>query len=82
MHKTSHKLGVIFPVLIDNDIAIWKAFNNTYWPVITSSTIRVASAPATLEKVSMPSLSRRFSSLYMKRAIAMCPTVGSGPEAP
>jgi hypothetical protein len=30
----------------------------------------------------MPSLSRRFSSCCMKRAIATCPTVGSGPEAP
>jgi len=26
------KLGVTYPVVIDNDFAIWKAFNNTYWP--------------------------------------------------
>ena len=82
MHKASHKLGMTFPVVIDNDFAIWKAFNNTYWPAVTSSTITAASAPATSEKVPMPSLSRRFSSCCMKRAIATCPTVGSGPEAP
>ena len=27
-----HDLGVTYPVAIDNNYAIWKAFNNHYWP--------------------------------------------------
>lgn len=26
------KLGVEYPVVQDNDFAIWKAFDNRYWP--------------------------------------------------
>lgn len=26
------RLGITYPVVIDNDFAIWKAFRNTYWP--------------------------------------------------
>jgi thiol-disulfide isomerase/thioredoxin len=26
------RLGVVYPVAIDNNFAIWKAFNNEYWP--------------------------------------------------
>jgi len=26
------KLGITYPVVIDNDFAIWKSFNNNYWP--------------------------------------------------
>lgn len=25
-------LGVTYPVVLDNDLAIWRAFNNEYWP--------------------------------------------------
>ncbi|MCT0199414.1 cytochrome c biogenesis protein DipZ [Synechococcus sp. CS-1325] len=32
VRKASGRLGVTFPVVIDNDFTIWKAFNNTYWP--------------------------------------------------
>jgi thiol-disulfide isomerase/thioredoxin len=27
-------LGVDFPVVMDNDFAIWRAFNNRYWPSV------------------------------------------------
>jgi len=30
--KAVHDLGVTYPVAIDNDHAIWRAFNNEYWP--------------------------------------------------
>ncbi|MFC3207508.1 cytochrome c biogenesis protein DipZ, partial [Aquamicrobium soli] len=30
--KAVARLGVTYPVAIDNDYAIWKAFNNEYWP--------------------------------------------------
>lgn len=30
--KAVHDLGVDYPVAIDNNYAIWKAFNNEYWP--------------------------------------------------
>jgi thiol-disulfide isomerase/thioredoxin len=32
VREATRKLGVTYPVVIDNDFAIWKAFNNTYWP--------------------------------------------------
>jgi thiol-disulfide isomerase/thioredoxin len=30
--KAVHDLGITYPVAIDNDYAIWRAFNNRYWP--------------------------------------------------
>ncbi|HEY0303114.1 MAG TPA: cytochrome c biogenesis protein DipZ, partial [Rhizomicrobium sp.] len=27
-----HDLGVTYPVVLDNDLKIWQAFNNMYWP--------------------------------------------------
>ena len=30
--KASHDLGVDYPVAIDNNYAIWRAFGNQYWP--------------------------------------------------
>jgi cytochrome c biogenesis protein CcdA/thiol-disulfide isomerase/thioredoxin len=32
VRKAVHDLGVTYPVAIDNDHAIWRAFNNEYWP--------------------------------------------------
>lgn len=28
------RLGIIWPVAIDNDFATWRAFGNHYWPAI------------------------------------------------
>jgi thiol-disulfide isomerase/thioredoxin len=28
------ELGVVFPVVMDNDFAIWRSFNNRFWPSI------------------------------------------------
>lgn len=28
------ELGVTFPVVMDNDFAIWRAFSNRYWPAV------------------------------------------------
>jgi thiol-disulfide isomerase/thioredoxin len=28
------ELGVTFPVVMDNDFAIWRRFNNRYWPSV------------------------------------------------
>ncbi|HTJ93030.1 MAG TPA: cytochrome c biogenesis protein DipZ [Pararobbsia sp.] len=30
--KATHDLGVTYPVAIDNNYAIWRAFDNQYWP--------------------------------------------------
>ena len=30
--RASGELGVEFPVAVDNNVAIWRAFNNNYWP--------------------------------------------------
>ncbi|MGH8267194.1 MAG: cytochrome c biogenesis protein DipZ [Steroidobacteraceae bacterium] len=30
--RAVHDLGITYPVALDNDYAIWKAFHNQYWP--------------------------------------------------
>ncbi|MEW5561066.1 thioredoxin family protein [Enterobacter asburiae] len=30
--KEAKKLGVTYPIAIDNNFSIWQAFNNQYWP--------------------------------------------------
>jgi len=30
--RAVHDLGITYPVALDNDYAIWKAFDNQYWP--------------------------------------------------
>jgi cytochrome c biogenesis protein CcdA/thiol-disulfide isomerase/thioredoxin len=30
--RAVHDLGVTYPVALDNNLAIWRAFNNEYWP--------------------------------------------------
>jgi cytochrome c biogenesis protein CcdA/thiol-disulfide isomerase/thioredoxin len=30
--RAVHDLGITYPVALDNDYAIWKGFNNHYWP--------------------------------------------------
>ncbi|HYL69883.1 MAG TPA: cytochrome c biogenesis protein DipZ [Candidatus Dormibacteraeota bacterium] len=30
--RAVHDLGITYPVALDNDYAIWQAFNNQYWP--------------------------------------------------
>jgi cytochrome c biogenesis protein CcdA/thiol-disulfide isomerase/thioredoxin len=32
VRKAVHDLGVTYPVALDNNQAIWRAFNNQYWP--------------------------------------------------
>jgi len=32
VRKATRDLGVTYPVAIDNDFAIWRAFGNNYWP--------------------------------------------------
>ena len=32
VRKATHDLGVTYPVAIDNNYAIWRAFGNNYWP--------------------------------------------------
>jgi thiol-disulfide isomerase/thioredoxin len=34
VERRVRELGVTFPVVMDNDFAIWRAFNNRYWPAI------------------------------------------------
>ena len=28
------EMGVVYPIAIDNDYAVWRAFNNAYWPAL------------------------------------------------
>jgi cytochrome c biogenesis protein CcdA/thiol-disulfide isomerase/thioredoxin len=32
VRRAVHDLGITYPVALDNDYTIWKAFNNHYWP--------------------------------------------------
>jgi cytochrome c biogenesis protein CcdA/thiol-disulfide isomerase/thioredoxin len=32
VRRAVHDLGVTYPVALDNDLAIWQAFDNEYWP--------------------------------------------------
>jgi len=32
VRKAVDKLGIGYPVAVDNDYAIWRAYNNSYWP--------------------------------------------------
>jgi cytochrome c biogenesis protein CcdA/thiol-disulfide isomerase/thioredoxin len=32
VRKALHDLGIAYPVAIDNDFAVWRAFQNHYWP--------------------------------------------------
>ncbi|HVV26384.1 MAG TPA: cytochrome c biogenesis protein DipZ [Rhizomicrobium sp.] len=32
VRRAVHDLGVTYPVALDNNLAIWQAFNNEYWP--------------------------------------------------
>ncbi|MGV8920000.1 MAG: cytochrome c biogenesis protein DipZ [Pseudomonas sp.] len=32
VQKAVHDLGINYPVALDNDYAIWRGFNNQYWP--------------------------------------------------
>ena len=34
VRRAVQQLGVDFPVVIDNDYAIWRAFSNQYWPAV------------------------------------------------
>jgi hypothetical protein len=34
VRREVQKLGVDYPVAIDNDHAIWRAFENNYWPAL------------------------------------------------
>jgi cytochrome c biogenesis protein CcdA/thiol-disulfide isomerase/thioredoxin len=34
VEKAVKDLGVVFPVVLDNNFTIWKAFNNEYWPSV------------------------------------------------
>ena len=32
VQRAASKLGLTFPIAVDNDFAIWKSFSNQYWP--------------------------------------------------
>jgi thiol-disulfide isomerase/thioredoxin len=34
VHRAAHELDVGYPVVIDNEFAIWRAFENQYWPAL------------------------------------------------
>jgi hypothetical protein len=34
VRHAAHELGVEYPVVIDNDFAIWRSFRNRYWPAV------------------------------------------------
>ncbi|ERO64025.1 hypothetical protein P308_26310 [Pseudomonas piscis] len=55
--KAVKDLGIDYPVAIDNDYRIWRAFDNQYWPAHYFADARGAFATSTSARVSTPSLS-------------------------
>ena len=52
VRRAVRELAVGYPVVIDNDFRIWRAFDNRYWPAVISSTGRGASATTTSARAS------------------------------
>ena len=40
VRRAAKEQRVDYPIAVDNDYAIWNAFDNHYWPALTSSTRR------------------------------------------
>jgi thiol-disulfide isomerase/thioredoxin len=34
VRRATRELGVAYPVVVDNDFAIWRSFDNRYWPAV------------------------------------------------
>ncbi len=34
LRRATHELGVGYPVVVDNEFAIWRSFENHYWPAV------------------------------------------------
>ena len=47
VRKAVSELKITYPVALDNDYAIWKAFNNSFWPAdyLVDATGRVRASP-------------------------------------
>ena len=74
-----------YPIVIDNDYAIWRAFNNQYWPALYFVDARDASASITSARASTSGPRRPFSNCSPKpepaaSATASCRSEASGVE--
>jgi thiol-disulfide isomerase/thioredoxin len=55
VRKAVKDLGITFPVAVDNNYAIWRAFNNQYWPAHYFIDAKGRSATTTSAKATTPS---------------------------
>jgi thiol-disulfide isomerase/thioredoxin/cytochrome c biogenesis protein CcdA len=67
-------LGINYPVAIDNEFKIWRAFNNEYWPAHYFADAQGVSAITTLAKASTPNRSGSSSNCCVKPARPRCRT--------
>ena len=81
VRQATRELGVEYPVVIDNDFAIWQSLANRSWPPSTSPTATAGSATATSARAPTRRPSERSSSCWAstRRPSASRPTVSPRP---
>ncbi len=63
--------GINYPIAIDSDYAVWRAFNNRAWPALFLSMRRAASAIIFLGRANTNNRKELFSSCWSKREWAV-----------
>ena len=58
VHRAVHDLNVGYPVALDSNYEIWRAFDNEYWPAHYSLMPRAVSAATALVKATIRNRSR------------------------
>ena len=73
VQRSMRDLGITYPVAIDNNFAVWRAFANRYWPAHYSSMPRAASATTVSARAITSARSRSSASSSPRPAAARLP---------
>ena len=73
VRKAVARLKIDYPVVIDNDYEIWKAFGNEYWPAAYSVDAEGRIRHRHFGEHDYQNSERMIQQLLRKPAIAMCP---------
>ena len=69
VRRAVRQMRIEYPVAIDNDYAIWRAFNNQYWPALYFVDARGPHSPASIRRGRVRTVGdRSFSGCWRKRA--------------
>jgi thiol-disulfide isomerase/thioredoxin len=72
--KAMKELGINYPVAIDNDYKIWRAFNNEYWPAHYFADAQGGFVTTILAKATTPNRNGSSSSCCVKPGRKLSPT--------